>query len=125
MDHSTIARLHIVEMLEAMLAGRRVVLIARIIDENGKPEYSASASGQSNSSATAGTLEGAIERLTDHPRMKICARPDCFWKGEPIHIDLFGVSKDSADGHQSFCKKCEAKRIGGVTKRRKRGPDGP
>ena len=118
MDHAVAARLHIVEMLEEMLAARRVVLLSRIIDENGRPEYAGSVSGPNKHSA-AGTLEGCVEDLTEHPRMKICLRADCIFGGEPRALHKFGPDKDSADGHSAVCKKCEAKRIGGLSKKRK------
>jgi hypothetical protein len=120
MNHCVVARLHIVEMLEDFLAANRTVLISRIIDEKGHPEYDASISGAARWFGTASTLEGCIERLTDHPRKKVCLRTDCFYKGEATHLDCFGADADSADGHAGVCHRCEAKRIGGLGKKRKR-----
>ena len=118
MDHAVAAHLHTIEMLESLLAAKRVILISRIIDENGWPEYSGSVSGPQKHS-TAATLEGCIERLTDHPRMKVCLRPDCVSKGQMKHIDYFSADKDARDGHANVCKKCENKRVGGIGKKKK------
>lgn len=113
MDHLTNSRLHIAAMLEQLLASGRVVLISKD-DEH---EYTASASPNRHSAAS--TLEGVIEELTDHPRRKVCLRPDCSSGGAPKPLWCFGADRDSADGHGGVCKNCEAKRIGGLSKRKK------
>jgi hypothetical protein len=76
-DHFVHGRLHIVEMLEDLLAAGRIVLISR-----SSFDYEASVSGPTKYSI-AKTLEGCIEGLTDNPRTKICSRPECQYKGQP------------------------------------------
>jgi hypothetical protein len=113
MDHIVTARLHTVEMLEDLLAVGRTVLIN--IGPEG--EYQGSADRRSSRAIT---LEDCVEQLTDHPRMKVCLRADCLTRpGQPISLSNFGNDNDSRDGRSSVCRKCEAKRIGGIGKQRK------
>jgi hypothetical protein len=100
-DRSVQTRLHIVEMLENLLAAGRVVLISRTAHT-----YDASISGPSKNS-TASTLEDSIEGLTDHPRTKVCLRVDCESKGRPRPIWAFPSTKE---GHGSVCNQCESTR---------------
>ncbi len=117
MNHSVIARLHTFEMLKDLLIAGKTLLISK--DPDG--EYTGSADRRHSSAMT---LEGCIERLTDHPRMKVCLRADCVTPGVAKHLDLFGADNDSADGHAGVCKACEAKRVGGIGKRRKKSMEG-
>lgn len=102
----------IAEMLERILA-RDVVLISK--DAEG--EYLGNA-GRKASAAS--SLLGCIEGMTDHPRTKICLRDDCKSRGRPQPLWAFSKDSDAKDRHQAVCKKCEAKRIGNLTKKRKK-----
>src|SRR5947209_5313669 len=126
-DHEVLGRLHIVEMIESLVTDEGACLMIGRDPDNGggsrkaTRDYSVSAwNGRMRKHGVASTLEGAIEACTPHPRMKICLREDCKSAGQPKSLWCFGPDRDSADGHAGVCRECEAKRIGALSRRKKR-----
>lgn len=116
LDHHTISRAMLADMLDELLDEGFVVIISKDAED----EYLANAgNGTDQRRFAASTLEGVVEGLTDHPRAKTCVRKDCVSRGRPKPLSEFGPDRDAADGHSAVCKRCEAKRIGELTRKRK------
>lgn len=111
MDHSAAAKIHTVDMLEELLRSRKVVMLSLV---DGIYEGNAD-----RKPSAAETLESCIEELTEHPRRKICPRPDCVAQGKPMPLSRFSPDRDSRDGHAGVCKKCESKRVRAFGKKKK------
>jgi hypothetical protein len=105
MDHTLEADLHIAELLRELLLTGLPILLSRDAIAG---EFFGDLGPVRRSAAS--TLEGVLEGLTDHPRMKVCSRDGCISRGRPKPLWAFGLRRDSSDGHASVCRACEAKR---------------
>lgn len=107
LSHTAQSRINITMILEDLLEAGRVVMLS----PDGEKGFNSSATPRRM--CWSKTLEGAVEGLTDHPRVKVCIRERdaCQARGRPQPLSDFPADSDSADGHASVCKECESKRV--------------
>jgi hypothetical protein len=100
--------------LDELLVAGKTVMLGR--DEDG--HYHGSAD-RKHSSAT--SLEGMIEGLTDHPRMKTCSQGANCCGGNPTHpLWAFRIDANAADGHAKTCRACDARKSAEQWRKRKK-----
>ncbi len=110
LSHVAQSRINITLILEDLLERGRVVLLS----PDGEKGFVSSCTSDLplGRRCWSKTLEGVVDGLTDHPRVKVCIRKDtCQARGRPQPLSDFPGDSDSADGHASVCKECESHRV--------------